>query len=172
MKKKLIILSDLWGSKDSEWITQYSEILKEYFDVQFYDCCELGGVTFENSNQESIHQQFIQFGIDKAVTNLLKREKSPVSILAFSIGGTIAWKATLNGLKAEYICALSSTRLRFESRKPNTKIDLVFAEDDLNKPHEDWFTQLNLDVQLYKNTSHEFYKDPEVSKEICRQITS
>lgn len=97
MKRKLIILSDLWGSKNSNWVNYYSEILKEHFEIQFYDCCELGGIDNKGSNQGLIHQQFIQFEIDKAVTKLIKTEQDSLSVLAFSIGGTIAWKATLKG---------------------------------------------------------------------------
>lgn len=170
MKKRLIILSDLWGSKNSDWVSQYSEVLKEYFEIQFYDCRELGEVNIEDSNQESIHQQFLSFGIEKAVTNLLEKEQNALSILAFSIGGSIAWEATLKGLKADYICALSSTRLRFESQKPNVNIDLFFAENDPYKPNKDWFLQHKIDYNLYKNKAHEIYKEPEVAKAICRQI--
>lgn len=170
MKNRLIILSDLWGTKNSDWITQYSNVLKEHFDIQFYDCCELGEVNIENANQEFIHQQFIQFGIDKAVTNLIKREQNPVSVLAFSIGGTIAWKAALKGLQPKSIFALSSTRLRFETQKANAKIKLYFGENDSSKPDESWFSQLNIDYESYKDKTHEFYKEKEVAQAICRQI--
>ena len=172
MKKRLIILSDIWGIKNSNWIAQYTEILKEHFEIQLYDSCELGGVNIEYTTQELIHQQFIQFGIDKAVENLIQKEDSSVSILAFSIGGTIAWKATLKGLKTDHIYALSSTRLRFETQKPNTKIELFFAENDSNKPNKNWFSQLKIDDQLYQNKKHEFYKEKEVAITICQQIIS
>lgn len=47
--KKLILLSDLWGKEKPNWILQYTIVLEKYFDVKYYDCCELGGHAYWNS---------------------------------------------------------------------------------------------------------------------------
>ena len=44
MKPKLIILSDLWGKEKSNWVSDYVELLKNKFEIQYYDCCDLGGI--------------------------------------------------------------------------------------------------------------------------------
>lgn len=170
MKRRLIILSDLWGSIHTEWISQYSEILKEKFIIQFYDCCQLGEIDNKTMNQEFIHEQFIQFGIEKAVKTLTKKEKNPVYILGFSIGGTIAWKAALNGMKTTSIHAISATRLRFETQKPDTQINLFFGENDPHVPDEDWFVQQEIKCVSYEGKSHEFYKEKRVAEYICQQL--
>ena len=54
-------------------------------------------------------------GIEIAVQTLLNKEKGEIKILAFSVGGTIAWKAALKGLKVSDLVAVSSNRLRYEN---------------------------------------------------------
>ena len=44
MKSRLLILSDLWGNKRSDWVGFYLKLLEAEFDVCYYDCCELGDV--------------------------------------------------------------------------------------------------------------------------------
>ncbi|MCY1513938.1 hypothetical protein D9M68_484620 [compost metagenome] len=103
--------------------------------------------------------------------NLLLKEKEEISIIGFSIGGLIAWKATLSGLNAKYICAISSTRLRYESQKPSAQIDLFFAENDSFIPKEKWFQSMTLNPNIIEQETHEFYKKQEFAKLICDKIT-
>ncbi|MEO8237445.1 MAG: alpha/beta hydrolase [Flavobacterium sp.] len=115
-KPRLLILSDLFGGKNPEWVNYYVEKLKSKFEIQYYDVLELGDIDTIDSGEVNIHNQFLNGGIDKAVEVLLHQEKEKVTILGFSIGGTIAWKAALKGLKVSHLIAVSSTRLRFETR--------------------------------------------------------
>ena len=48
IKSRLIILSDLFGDCHSDWENFYINFLKSHYDVQYYDCCELGQ-THQNS---------------------------------------------------------------------------------------------------------------------------
>lgn len=144
MKPRLLILSDLFGGKNPKWIKLYSEILKSKFDIQYYDVLELGNINLGNFTKSDIHNQFLNGGIDEAVENLLDYEKGEVAILGFSIGGTIAWKASLKGLNISQLVAVSSTRLRFETKIPECKIKLYFGEKDLNMPNSKWFSDLKI----------------------------
>lgn len=167
---RLVILSDIWGNRNSAWISPYIESLKTNFDLQYYDCCELGEINSESSDIDSIRQDFLEHGIETAIRNLCLKEKEEIYILGFSIGGLIAWKAALAGLKAKYICAISSTRLRYESSKPKSMIDLIFAANDPFKPSDDWFESLSLVRTIYKNESHEFYRDEEISRKLIQHM--
>ncbi|ASS49496.1 MAG: hypothetical protein A3D31_02735 [Candidatus Fluviicola riflensis] len=164
--KKLIILSDLWGKRKSDWMNDYVTILENHFEVEFYDCCELAEIDLSDYTEDKIHRQFTNGGIDRAVKALLDKEKDTINVLGFSIGGLIAWKAILGGLKAESLTAISSTRLRYEDKRPECTINLFYAENDLYKPLEDWFHTLNIEMNLYKEKEHDFYTKKEIAIEV------
>ncbi|MFK7947897.1 MAG: alpha/beta hydrolase [Saprospiraceae bacterium] len=157
-KPRLLILSDLFGQSKNNWENTYIQHFQNDFEIKYYDCCELGNVDKTIYTQENLHQQFVNFGIEKAVDNLLKLEKERVTILAFSIGGTIAWKAALQGLKVNKLIALSATRLRYETEKPNGTIQLFYGKNDRFQPNQDWFKKMKIEPKIIKNTNHEFYK--------------
>jgi dienelactone hydrolase len=170
MKPRLIILSDLWGKEKSDWVVGYVELLKDKFDIQYYDSCDLGEIDKINYNEESIHSQFVNGGIEKAVECLLKREKNGIDILAFSIGGTIAWKAALKGLNVRNLFAVSSTRLRYENEIPNGKIKLYYGENDSNIPSDNWLKKHSIDFEIIKNKEHDFYTEKEFPTSIFEEI--
>ena len=72
--EKLIILSDLWGSLKSDWLPHYTEILEKHFEIEYYDCRELGEIDLKECTEEKIHQQFMNGGIDRAIKYLLKTD--------------------------------------------------------------------------------------------------
>lgn len=158
MKKRLIILSDLWGKSSSNWESLYINKLNIDFDLQYYDCCELGNIDKTVYLENNLHQQFINHGIDIAVKKLLALEKEEVSVLAFSIGGTIAWKAALEGLCVNKLIALSATRLRYENKKPNCNIQLIYGSNDSFRPTEKWFKNRCISPQILTNKTHDFYQ--------------
>lgn len=172
MKEKLIILSDLWGSHNAEWIHFYTDELKEYFDILFYDSCQLGEVDMQSLQMGLIHKQFVSGGIEKATVNLLKLEKEPINILAFSVGGLIAWKAVLQGLNAEYLCLVSASRLRYEKNKPSVKMDLFYGEKDKYKPGKDWFSAMEINPFVFENEIHELYRNRNSAQIIVERIVN
>lgn len=170
MKPRLIILSDLWGKEKSDWVSDYVELLKDNFEIQYYDCCELGEIDKTNYTEGNLHSQFVTGGIEKAVENLLKAEKNEIDILAFSIGGTIAWKASLKGLNVKNLFAVSSTRLRYQNEIPNGVIKLYYGENDSNRPSDNWFENHAKDFDIIKNKEHYFYTEKEFATSICAKI--
>jgi hypothetical protein len=170
MKRRLLILSDLFGGENPEWIKYYTELLESKFDIQFYDVLKLGEIETSDFNEKKIHNQFLQGGIDKAVENLLYLEKEKVTVLGFSIGGTIAWKASIKGLNISQLIAVSSTRLRFETDIPNCKIKLYFGGKDLNLPDLQWFFDLQISNQFFENQDHQLYLEEKNALVICNDI--
>lgn len=120
--------------------------------------------------EKELHKQFLNGGINNAVDELLKLENKEVNILAFSIGGTIAWKAALKGLKINTLYAVSSTRLRYEAKRPNCIIKVIFGEKDEFKPESTWFKKFNLEAENVKNGLHEIYKEEDVINYLCERI--
>jgi hypothetical protein len=168
-KPRLVILSDLFGGKNPEWIKHYTEILESDFNIQYYDILQLAGISPDN-DEANIHSQFINGGIDNVIKALLTYEKKEITILGFSIGGTIAWKASLKGLNVSQLIAVSSTRLRFETKTPNSKIKLYFGEKDLKKPDPKWFSDLKIAGEIFKNESHQLYLQQKNAFVICKNL--
>ncbi|WP_109438805.1 alpha/beta hydrolase [Aquimarina sp. AU119] len=174
MKPRLIVLSDIWGIEKSDWVVNYVKILETEFDIKYYDSCKLGKVSKNIYEESSLHSQFLERGISTATDRLLELEKGKVTILAFSIGGTIAWKAALKGLDVNKFYAISSTRLRYETTKPEGCIKLFFGEHDDFKPKTSWFEQLRVDHEISRGKKHQMYTDKnyaiKISNEIKRRV--
>jgi len=169
-KQRIIILSDLWGKEKSDWVTYYTSILEDHFEVKYYDSCVLGEIDKSEVTKEKLHDQFVSGGIAKAVKKLLQEEKENIIVLGFSIGGTIAWKACNSGLKAQSLFAISSTRLRYETQKPYGRIELIYGEEDAYKPENYWFEKLKIKRNFYHQEGHELYKKKELAAKICEMI--
>ena len=137
---KLIVLTDLWGTEKFDRFVNYQEQLKVATVIS--DSCKLANVDTEVYEELNLHQQFVSGGVAKTVAKLLEKEKNAVNILAFSIAGTIACKAILKGLKVNNWFAVSATRLRYETEKPNCNIHLFYGEEDAFKPNKKGFNIL------------------------------
>jgi len=145
MKKRLILLSDLYGD------------LKNDLDTISY-------------KKEELHTQFINYGINTAVEKLIALEPNEIDVLAFSIGGAIVWKAALKGLRINKMLAISATRLRHELSKPSCEINLIYGEQDSFKPSREWFEKMNIDYNIIKGFGHEVYRDNKNIASLCAEI--
>lgn len=72
VKPRLLILSDLFGGNNPEWVKTYSEKLESKFEIQYYDVLELANIKSHNFSESDIHNQFLNGGIDNAVESLLQ----------------------------------------------------------------------------------------------------
>ncbi|TAI46983.1 hypothetical protein [Flagellimonas allohymeniacidonis] len=167
MAEKLVVLSDMWGVKKGLWITSYFGYLQQYFNIVFYDCQQLGNVDVRVSTEDNIHKAFVEGGMDTAVAHLLKKEAEACHYLAFSTGGTIAYKAALKGLPMKSLTAVSPTRVRFEERKPNVAMRLIFGECDEFKPKMDWASKVGAKMEIVPGFGHELYSDEKIISEVC-----
>lgn len=167
MAERLVIISDMWGAKKGLWVTSYLGYLQQYFDIVFYDIQQLANLDLKVNSEKNIHEAFINGGIDSAVAHLLKREKVASHYLAFSTGGTIAWKAGLQGLPMKSLYSISSTRIRLEREKPNAPTTLLFGELDEHRPSEEWSIALGIENEVIGNFGHELYSDEKIIKKVC-----
>ncbi|MCC6448611.1 MAG: hypothetical protein IT215_07985 [Chitinophagaceae bacterium] len=78
---KLLILSDLFGNRNTNWVDSYIDFFKHNFQVQYYECCELAGIDIEKTDKDEIHQQFIGGGIEKAVKKYCIKKKRKLKLL-------------------------------------------------------------------------------------------
>ncbi len=170
MKNRLIILSDLWGTEKSEWLVNYTQVLKSDFHLEYYDCCELGEINKSDYSEKERHSQFVNGGIEKAVEKLIALEKNTVNILAFSIGGAIAWKYGLKSDKINSLVCVSSTRLRYETVRPKGKITLYFGSNDAYKPRLEWLEAMKLEYDILSEKDHEFYREEEFAEQLSKQL--
>ena len=170
LKPRLILLSDIWGKTNWEWISYYIDDLSADFDIKLYDVCELAAIDRAKFTAEEVHQEFINGGIDFAVKQLLQQEQETAIVLGFSIGGLIAWKASLTGLKTSHLLAISSTRLRYETEKPKGDITLFYGSLDPFIPTTSWFDNMKIETHIYQDEVHEMYRKEEIARSICNQI--
>ena len=99
--ERLIVLSDIWGTKKGLWITSYLGYLQQYFDITYYDCQQLANIDLKVYTEKNLHEAFINGGIDTAVAHLVKKEKEPCHYLAFSTGGYNCLEVCLEWLADE-----------------------------------------------------------------------
>lgn len=170
MAERLVILSDMWGSKKGLWITSYLGYLQQYFDITFYDCQQLADLEVTVNSEANIHQAFVNGGINTAVAHLLKKESEPAHYLGFSIGGTIAWKAGAMGVPMKSLYTVSATRVRSENQKPDCPVRLLFGDGDIYRPKATWYEKIGLQGEIIQNFGHQMYTDEKIIKKVCLDL--
>lgn len=168
-KSRLIILSDIFGNTPENWMIDYKNTLNSHFQIIEYDCRVLAEIS--STDPDAVHAEFVTGGIERAVENLLKieSESSEMTILGFSIGGTIGWKFACQH-KCRQLFLVSATRLRNEEVKPTTQITLFYGEFEANGPSKDWFERFKLVPVIFEKEAHEYYKTQNFVKSICSTI--
>lgn len=168
--KTLLILSDLWGWETAPWLTSYTNILQDHYKIECFDSRELANMMDHESDEYSLHAAFVSGGIEYAATQLMERVRHPIDILAFSIGGVIAWKACLLGLLVQNLFAVSSTRLRYEAKKPLANTMLFFGGLDNHVPDVGWMKAMNVPCKIINNEQHNMYRKNNIAEDICTEI--
>ena len=170
MVEKLVVLSDIWGAKKGLWITSYLGYLQQYFDVTYYDIQQLANIDLDTCSENEVHEAFVKGGIDLAVSFLRNKEKEPSHYLAFSTGGTIAWRANLEGLPMKSLYTVSATRIRFEHEKPKVPMTLLYGTLDTKRPSKEWEKKLGLHTEIMQNYGHRLYADERIIKKVCLDL--
>ncbi len=171
MKKEIILVSDLWGKRKADWLTNFERILLPSYDIKFYDACTLADIDNTIQDEKTRHNLFIHHGIQKATQKLLTLESSEKIYIGCSIGGVILWKAGLLGLRIEQLITISSTRLRKETTKPKCPIQMYFGALDTNNPNLAWFKRMKSPYKIIEAHIHDLYKDEIVVAEILNNLT-
>ncbi len=162
----------MWGCKKGLWITSYLGYLQSYFDITFYDSRDLGYLDSNLTTKESLHEAFLNGGIDMAVEQLLKKEeeKTPSHYLTFCAGATIAWKAALAGLPIASLYAISPCGLAGSLEKPNIPINLVYGEFQNLQPTEKHTPGEGLVVETVPRFGPELYTDEKIIQKVCLHL--
>ncbi len=172
MAERLVVLSDMWGIRKGLWVTSYLGYLQQHYDIVYYDCQELAQINIENETEENLHDAFVSGGIDTAVMELLKKEGNAKSsrYLAFSTGGTIAYKAGLAGLPIKFLYAVSATRIRKEIQKPLFNTRFIYGSNDKFRPTDVWASNLDVELSIMEGFDHNFYSEEKIMKDICQEF--
>ncbi|MEK6151900.1 hypothetical protein WIW50_01495 [Flavobacteriaceae bacterium 3-367] len=170
MAERLVVVSDMWGAKKGLWITSYLGYLQQYFNIVFYDCQQLANIDLTVDTAENIHKEFVEGGICTAVAHLLKKENEASHYLAFSTGGTIAWKAGLLGLPMKSLYTISATRLRLEEERPEVPLTLMYGDRDSFRPSTEWSKDIGVTMELVPNFGHELYTDEKIVRKVCQDL--
>jgi len=170
LKKEVIIISDMWGAGRSNWLNNFQHGLLGDYKIKFYDACKLGQIDINPYEEENLHQQFLDFGIENAIKNLIRIEKEARTYITCSIGGVMAWKAALAGLPIERLIAISPTRLRLETETPNCNFQLFYGRDDESKPDLTWLEAYAKGRYRLLDGDHQLYKDKEIVQEVLNSL--
>ena len=168
--ERVVVLSDMWGAKRGMWITSYLGYLQQYYNIEYYDIQQLADVDLLVQSEKNIHTAFVDGGIDTAVSQLVKKETKPAHYLAFSMGGTIAWKANLKGLPMKSLYTVSATRLRKEVERVDGEVKMLFGSKDLYKPSAKWSETIGVNLEIVENFGHEMYSDSQVIQKVCLDL--
>ncbi|MEP0212853.1 MAG: hypothetical protein ABJD66_06550 [Cellulophaga sp.] len=168
--ERLVVLSDMWGPKKGMWITSYLAYLQQYYEIEYYDIQQLANVDLLKQTEKNIHTAFVEGGVDTAVSHLLKKETKPAHYLAFSMGGSIAWKANLKGLPMKSLYAVSATRVRKEVERVDGDVKMLFGSKDLYRPSTKWSETIGVELEVVENFGHEMYSDSQVIQKVCLDL--
>lgn len=168
--ERLVVLSDMWGPKKGMWITSYLAYLQQYYEIEYYDIQQLANVDLLKQTEKNIHTAFVEGGIDTAVSHLLKKETKPAHYLAFSMGGSIAWKANLKGLPMKSLYAVSATRVRKEVERVDGDVKMLFGSKDLYRPSAKWSETIGVDLEVVDSYGHEMYSDSEIIRKVSLDL--
>ncbi|MFX0555376.1 hypothetical protein ACOCEA_01170 [Maribacter sp. CXY002] len=167
MAERLVIVSDMWGSKRGLWITSYLGYLQQYFDITYYDSQQLANLDLTVNSEENVHNAFVDGGINTAVAHLLNKEKTPAYYLAFSTGGTIVWNAAKKGLPVKSFYGISATRIRLDNDKPDVPFNLLYGENDHQRPSDIWTNKLSINPEVVSDFGHTLYTDEKIIRKVC-----
>ena len=170
MAERLVILSDMWGSRRGLWITSYLGYLQQYFDIVYYDSQELAGLDMVVKTRENLCRALVEGGYDTAVAQLLAKEKTPSHYLTFCAGGTIAWRAALKGLPMQSLYAISPLWMEQEQEKPDCSVKFLFGELHQERPGEGWAEEMGVDLAVVPNFGRELYSDEKIIRQVSLEL--
>jgi hypothetical protein len=169
MAERLVIVSDMYGSKRGLWITSYLGYLQQYFDIVFYDSKELANIELAVHSDENVYEAFIGGGVNTAVAHLLKKEQQPGHYLTFCAGGNIAWKAGMMGLPMKSLYSISPPNLEEFEWKPDCPVHLLYGEyGDFNRrlPSVEWAETVGAKLEVVPKFGYELYSDEKIIQKV------
>lgn len=170
MAERLVIISDMMGSRQGLWIASYLGYLQQYFDIVYYDSQELAGLDLIVKTRENMCQALLEGGYQTGVNQLLVREKTSSHYLTFCAGGTLVWKAALAGLPMKSLYAISPLWLEREAQKPGCSVQLMYGQHHQERPSEEWAMNLQVPMKVVENFGRDLYTDEKIIKKVCLDL--
>lgn len=170
MAERLVILSDLWGSKKGLWITSYLGYLQQYFDIVYYDTSQLADIDVAKPTAEAMLEAFKEGGLKRAVRHLLAKESEPAHYLTFCAGGTVVWDAARKGLPVLSLYAISPLHLHRESETPACPVRLLYGEYMENRPSSAWAREVGAPMEIIPRFGHGMYSDEKIIQKVCKDL--
>ena len=68
------------------------------------------------------------------------------------------------------LTAISPTRIRLESEKPDTSMSLIFGGKDEFRPNTDWADEVGAEIKVIPNFGHQLYSDEKIIAEVCLEL--
>ena len=170
MSERLVILSDLWGPRKGLWITSYLGYLQQYFDISYYDTSQLADLDVSHPTAMSLTTAINEGGLERAVKNLVAKERQPAHYLAFCAGGTVVWNAVRKGLQAKSIYAISPMNLHREAEGSKCPVKVLYGEYMDDKPSSNWAAQTGVTLEVVPRFGREMYSDEKVIQKVCQEL--
>ena len=170
MAERLVVVSDMWGSKKGLWITSYLGYLQQYFNIVFYDSRDLAQIDKTKGSSEELYNAFVDGGMELAVSQLLAKENEKSHYLTFCAGGTIAWFAALKGLPIKSLYAISPINLQQIDEAPSCPVTLLFGELQEDRPSTEWAIKTKSIMEVIPNFGNEMYSDEKIIKKVCLDL--
>ena len=170
MAERLVVVSDMWGSKKGLWITSYLGYLQQYFDIVFYDSRELANIDKRTGTTEALYSSFIEGGLITAVSHLLSKESERSHYLTFCAGGSIVWAAANEGLPIKSLYAVSPIDLHNYNEAPDCPITLLYGELAKEIPSTEWSIKTKSVIEKIPNFGHEMYSDEKIIRKVCLNL--
>lgn len=170
MAERLVIISDMMGSRQGLWITTYLGYLQQYFDIVYYDSQELAGLDLVVKTRENLCEALEEGGYNTAVSHLLAKEKTPSHYLTFCAGGSMAWKAALKGLPIKSLYAISPIGLEHEEQRPDCTVKVVYGAYHQERPNQNWAEKLGVALTVEPNFGRDLYSDEKIIGKVCLDL--
>ena len=154
----------MWGALNDAWKHYYLDALTPYFELIWLDARVLADIDPTITDQEGLHQAFTAGGIEQAVEKLIEARYATTHLLAFSVGGVIAWRYALRIQGVQSLTAVSATRLRKEFEVPECDIKLYFGAEDQFRPDQAWAESKPIECVVVPKKKHPCYRETEVAQ--------
>jgi hypothetical protein len=170
MAERLVILSDLWGPRKGLWITSYLGYLQQYCDITYYDTSQLADLEETHPTAQSLLATFTEGGLERAVRNLLSKEKKAAYYLTFCAGGTVVWNAVKRGLPVNSVYAVSPVNLHREAQGLPCPVKVLYGEYMEDKPSKKWANLTDTAMEVIPRFGKEMYSDEKIIQLICQEL--
>ena len=115
MSQRLVMVSDVSGSRQDNWITTYLAALHPHFEITYYDLQELGKVSLKQVRSAFMREAFEKEGWALAQRNFIEEERATggqdTIYLGFGLGSKLIWNSVSEELPAKSLWMVSSPEL-------------------------------------------------------------